>query len=97
MKEKMVKHDEILNHIGDKELKSIDGVGIGGFIKKDIKKDEKGMPKEPNKVWKLNERAVPCKEKVYHYLWHPTEIPHLNPGDGGGCLEQKSIVLTRLC
>ncbi|GKF04297.1 hypothetical protein Tco_0034965 [Tanacetum coccineum] len=35
------------NHVGDKELKSIDGVGNGVLTKKE--KDDKGMQKEPNK------------------------------------------------
>ncbi|GJW68982.1 hypothetical protein Tco_0123406, partial [Tanacetum coccineum] len=46
--------DVLLNHVGDKELKSIDGVGIGRKPK--IKKDDMGMPKEPNKEWKLNDK-----------------------------------------
>nr|GEV45241.1 hypothetical protein [Tanacetum cinerariifolium] len=66
------------NHVGDKELKYIDGVGNGVLTKNEIKKDEMGMPKEPNKEWKLNEKVVLHNENVYHYLWHPTEIPHLN-------------------
>ncbi|GJZ82161.1 hypothetical protein Tco_0647155 [Tanacetum coccineum] len=37
------------NHVGDKGLKSVDGVGIRILTKKKIKKDNKGMPKEPNK------------------------------------------------
>ncbi|GJV21202.1 hypothetical protein Tco_1370222 [Tanacetum coccineum] len=68
----------LLNTIGDEQLNSIDGVGIGKR-KKDIKKNDKGLPKEPNKEWKLNEKVVPHnKENVYHYLWHLIEIPHLN-------------------
>ncbi|GJU18009.1 reverse transcriptase domain-containing protein [Tanacetum coccineum] len=66
------------NHVGDEELNEIDGVGIGGYKEKEIKNDEKGMSKEPNKEWKLNEKVVPHNEEVYHYKWHPTEIPHLN-------------------
>ncbi|GKA18766.1 hypothetical protein Tco_0698681 [Tanacetum coccineum] len=68
--------DDVLpNHVGDKELKSIDGVGTGRMTKKE-KKKYMGLPKEPNKEWKLNDKAVP--HNVYHYLWHPTEILHLN-------------------
>ncbi|GJX65581.1 hypothetical protein Tco_0299924 [Tanacetum coccineum] len=71
--------DAILpNHVGDKELKSVDGVGIRVLTKNKIKKDDMGMPKEPNKEWKLNEKAGPQNEEVYHYQWHPTEIPHLD-------------------
>ncbi|GKD87914.1 hypothetical protein Tco_1359068 [Tanacetum coccineum] len=90
--------DVLLNNVGDKELKSIDDVGNGVLTKKEIMKDDKGMPKEPNKEWKLNEKVVPYNENVYHYQWHPTEIPHLNPGtDGGVCLEVELINLARLC
>nr|GEU29637.1 hypothetical protein [Tanacetum cinerariifolium] len=49
------------------ELNSIDGVGIGK-MKKDIKKDDMGVPKELNKEWKLNEKAVPHNKEVYHYV-----------------------------
>ncbi|GKE53899.1 hypothetical protein Tco_1489055 [Tanacetum coccineum] len=85
--------DVLLDHVGDEELNSIDGVGTG----KITKKNDKGIPKELNKEWKLNEKVVPYNEKFYHYQWHPTEIPHLNPGNGGGCLDAKLIDLTRLC
>nr|GEV90150.1 reverse transcriptase domain-containing protein [Tanacetum cinerariifolium] len=66
------------NHVGGKELKSIDGVGTRRMTKTKIKKNDKGMPKESNKEWKLNEKAVPHNNEVYHYIWHPTEITHLN-------------------
>ncbi|GJW36356.1 hypothetical protein Tco_0059276 [Tanacetum coccineum] len=68
--------DVIPNHVGDKDFKSINGIGIKRMPK--IKKDGKGMPKEPYKEWKLNEKAVPHNKEVYHYQWHPTKIPHLN-------------------
>ncbi|GJV52468.1 hypothetical protein Tco_1448209 [Tanacetum coccineum] len=48
----------LLNHVGDKELNSIDGVGSGVLTKKQIKKDDMGLPKEPNKEWKLNEKSI---------------------------------------
>ncbi|GKA24717.1 hypothetical protein Tco_0710750 [Tanacetum coccineum] len=48
--------DVIPNHVGDKDFKSIDGIGIKRMPK--IKKDGNGMPKEPNKEWKLNEKVV---------------------------------------
>ncbi|GKE13819.1 hypothetical protein Tco_1421396 [Tanacetum coccineum] len=66
--------DVMPNHVGDKELNSIEGVGNRVLTKK----DDMGMPKENNKEWKLNEKAVPHNKEVYDYLWHPTEIPHLN-------------------
>ncbi|GJY18234.1 hypothetical protein Tco_0389725 [Tanacetum coccineum] len=89
--------DVSMNNVGDKELKSIDGIGNGRMTKKEIKKDDMGLPKESNKEWKLNDKMVPHKEEVYHYQWHPTKILHLNPGSGGRCLEAESIDLTRLC
>ncbi|GJV46362.1 hypothetical protein Tco_1430898 [Tanacetum coccineum] len=46
-------HDVLPNHVGDKELKSIDGVGNRVLTKTKIKKDEYGVPKELNKEWKL--------------------------------------------
>ncbi|GJX90072.1 hypothetical protein Tco_0343398 [Tanacetum coccineum] len=86
-------NDVVSNHVSDEELNSIDGVGIGK-LKKEIKKDDKGMPKEPNKEWKLNEKAVPHNKEVYHYLWHPTEIPHLNmAGDGIAGIKRRHRVL----
>ncbi|GKB47311.1 hypothetical protein Tco_0898064 [Tanacetum coccineum] len=71
---KMFVDDVLLDHVGDEELNSIDGVGTG----KITKKNDKGIPKELNKEWKLNEKVVPYNRKVYHHQWHPTEIPHLN-------------------
>ncbi|GKF36907.1 hypothetical protein Tco_0113665, partial [Tanacetum coccineum] len=51
--------DDVLpNYVGNKELKLIDGVGNGVLTKKEIMKDDKGMPKEPNKEWKLNKKQV---------------------------------------
>ncbi|GJV50949.1 hypothetical protein Tco_1446690 [Tanacetum coccineum] len=70
--------DVLLNNVGEKELKSTDGVGTGRMTKKEIKKDDNGVPKELKKKWKLKDKVVPHKESVYHYLWHPTEIPHLS-------------------
>nr|GFA58242.1 hypothetical protein [Tanacetum cinerariifolium] len=37
------------------ELNSIDGIGTG----KMTNKNDMGLPKEPNKEWKLNEKVVP--------------------------------------
>ncbi|GJZ38619.1 hypothetical protein Tco_0585182 [Tanacetum coccineum] len=44
----------LLNQFGDKELKSTLGVGTSRTTKKEIKKDDVGLPKETNKEWKLN-------------------------------------------
>ncbi|GKD64797.1 hypothetical protein Tco_1306905, partial [Tanacetum coccineum] len=68
--------DVLLYNAGDKELKSIDGVGTRRMTK--MEKDDSGMLKEPNKEWKLNEKVVPYNKDMYHCIWHPTEIPHLN-------------------
>ncbi|GJU03373.1 hypothetical protein Tco_1113711 [Tanacetum coccineum] len=70
--------DLLMNHVGDKELKYVDGVKIIVLIKKKIKKNDNGVPKELNKEWKRNEKVVPHNKDVYHYLWHPTEISHLD-------------------
>nr|GEW09801.1 cytochrome P450 71A2-like [Tanacetum cinerariifolium] len=51
---------------------SIDGIGNGVLTKKETKKDDIGVPKEPNIDWKLNKNVVPYNENVYHYLWHLT-------------------------
>ncbi|GJY26104.1 hypothetical protein Tco_0400830 [Tanacetum coccineum] len=59
-KEKVFEKDVSSNHVGNNKLKSIDGVGTERMKKK--KKKDNDMPKEPNKEWKLNEKAVPCKE-----------------------------------
>ncbi|GKC54144.1 hypothetical protein Tco_1076889 [Tanacetum coccineum] len=64
---KMFANDVLSNHVGDKELKSIHGIGTGRMTKKEIKKNDKGKPNEPNNEWKLNEKAVPYNEEVYHY------------------------------
>ncbi|GJX38429.1 hypothetical protein Tco_0251732 [Tanacetum coccineum] len=46
------------NHVGDKELKSIDGVGTGRMTKK----DDMRLPKEPNKEWKLKKKRFLMKK-----------------------------------
>ncbi|GJU69045.1 reverse transcriptase domain-containing protein [Tanacetum coccineum] len=42
---KSLPHDVLLNHVGNEELKSIDGVGTGRITKK----NDDGVSKEPNK------------------------------------------------
>nr|GEV85739.1 hypothetical protein [Tanacetum cinerariifolium] len=54
--------DVLLNHVGDKELKSYDDVGTRRTTKKEVKKDNKVVPKELNKEWKQNEKVVPHNE-----------------------------------
>nr|GEX62115.1 UBN2 domain-containing protein [Tanacetum cinerariifolium] len=70
--------DVWLNHVCDMECKSIDGVGTGRMKKKEIKKDDEGMQKEPSKERKLNEKLVPHNKEDDYYLWPPTKILHLN-------------------
>ncbi|GJU23669.1 hypothetical protein Tco_1157011, partial [Tanacetum coccineum] len=60
---KMFADDVLPNHVGDKELKSIDGIINEVLTKKEIKKDDMCVPKEPNKEWKLNEKVVPHNEE----------------------------------
>nr|GEY76716.1 hypothetical protein [Tanacetum cinerariifolium] len=56
-KEKMFEYNKMPNHIGGRELNGIAGVGNGVLAKKEIKNDDMGLPKEPNKNWKLNEKV----------------------------------------
>nr|GEV04760.1 reverse transcriptase domain-containing protein [Tanacetum cinerariifolium] len=51
--------DILLNHVGDKEFKSIDGIRNKRKTKNEINKYDVGLPKEHNKEWKLNEKVVP--------------------------------------
>ncbi|GJZ97513.1 hypothetical protein Tco_0669966 [Tanacetum coccineum] len=51
-------HAILPNHVGDKELKSINGVRNGRMTKKEINKDDVGLPKEPNKEWKRNAKVM---------------------------------------
>ncbi|GJU79165.1 hypothetical protein Tco_1276235 [Tanacetum coccineum] len=62
MKENVFEKDVLSNDVGDMELKSIDGIGIGRMTNKEIKKDDKGMLKEPKKEWKLNEKVQVMEE-----------------------------------
>ncbi|GKA48249.1 hypothetical protein Tco_0741207 [Tanacetum coccineum] len=50
-------NDVLPNRVGNTELKSYDGDGTRRMTKKE--NDDKGMPKEANKEWKLNEKDVP--------------------------------------
>nr|GEZ02120.1 hypothetical protein [Tanacetum cinerariifolium] len=55
--------DVLSNHVGDKELKSIDGIGNEVLTKKE--KDDKGLSKEPNKEWKLSEKWFLATMKTF--------------------------------
>nr|GEZ50711.1 hypothetical protein [Tanacetum cinerariifolium] len=46
-------HDVFTNHVGDEELNSIYEVRTGQVTKK----DNMGLPNEPNKEWKLDEKS----------------------------------------
>nr|GEV62259.1 hypothetical protein [Tanacetum cinerariifolium] len=50
---------ELANHVGDNELKSIDDVETRRMTNKE--KDDIGLPKEPKKEWKLNEKVYHCQ------------------------------------
>ncbi|GJR32839.1 hypothetical protein Tco_1109071 [Tanacetum coccineum] len=75
MNAKTFVNDVVLTHVGDKEVKSMDGVGNGVLIKKE---NDMGTPKEPNKEWKLNDKVVLRNKNDYYYRWHPIDISHLN-------------------
>nr|GEW38209.1 hypothetical protein [Tanacetum cinerariifolium] len=45
-------------HVGGEEFKSISGVGNGALTKKKKEKNDMGLPKEPSKEWKLNDKEV---------------------------------------
>ncbi|GJU71294.1 hypothetical protein Tco_1262699 [Tanacetum coccineum] len=64
MNAKMFADDVFPNHVGDKELKSFDGIGIRRITKNE--KYHNGVTKEPKK-WKLNEKVVPHNIEGYHY------------------------------
>ncbi|GJW89745.1 reverse transcriptase domain-containing protein [Tanacetum coccineum] len=49
MNAKTFAYDVLPNHVDDKELKSMDDVENGSLIKKEIKKDANGVPKELKK------------------------------------------------
>ncbi|GJS63456.1 hypothetical protein Tco_0678020 [Tanacetum coccineum] len=62
MNAKTFANDVLSNHVGDKELKSTRRIGNGVLAKKEIKKDETGLPKELNKEWKLKEKVQVMEE-----------------------------------
>nr|GEV27449.1 hypothetical protein [Tanacetum cinerariifolium] len=41
--------DALPNHVGDKELKSYEGIGTGRMTRKKVEKDDNDVSKEPNK------------------------------------------------
>nr|GEU85033.1 hypothetical protein [Tanacetum cinerariifolium] len=49
MNSKTFADDTLSNHVGDKELKSYEGIGTGRMTRKKIEKDDNGLLKEPNK------------------------------------------------
>nr|GEU72993.1 hypothetical protein [Tanacetum cinerariifolium] len=79
MNAKMFADNVLLNTVSDKELQSYDGIETGK-MKKEIKKDDKGMSEVPNKEWKLSDKmALHNKEQRSLSLpMTPTKIPRLN-------------------
>ncbi|GJW16807.1 hypothetical protein Tco_0024243 [Tanacetum coccineum] len=65
MNAKTFTDDVLSNHVGDKELKSNVGVGTGRMTKKMIEKNDMGLPKEPNKEWKRNEKVQVIEEDAW--------------------------------
>ncbi|GJR92238.1 hypothetical protein Tco_0264412 [Tanacetum coccineum] len=91
MNAKTFADDVLLNQFGDEEFKSIDGVGNGRMTKKEIKKDDVGLLKEPNKEWKRNEIVVPYNKDVmmeedawsrFHWLSNPVPFKEQNRDTG---------------
>ncbi|GJY85349.1 hypothetical protein Tco_0499375 [Tanacetum coccineum] len=83
--EKVFKHDEISNHVGDKELISF--VGIENEVSKRNIEDTKN-PKRPN----VSPSLVEYIPKIPYSQALKREISDLNPGNGeGGCLEARSL------
>nr|GEY37505.1 hypothetical protein [Tanacetum cinerariifolium] len=68
MNAKMFTDVVLPNHVGNKELKSNVGFGTRRMTKKMIEKNDMGLPNEPNKEWKLNEKVVSHNKEVYQYL-----------------------------
>ncbi|GKB83699.1 hypothetical protein Tco_0950594 [Tanacetum coccineum] len=50
-------NDVLMKQVGNKELRSNGGVGTRRLTKKEIKKDDIGVAKEPNKEWKINDKV----------------------------------------
>ncbi|GJY70080.1 hypothetical protein Tco_0473062 [Tanacetum coccineum] len=89
--EKVFEHDEISNHVGDKELISF--FGIENEVSK-VNIEDTENPQIPNVSPSLSE-YIP-KNPYPQAL--KREISHLNRGnDEGGCLEANLIDLTRSC
>ncbi|GJW93244.1 hypothetical protein Tco_0172916 [Tanacetum coccineum] len=89
--EKVFEHDEISNHVGNKELISF--IGIGNEVSKGNIEDTENL-KRPNVSPSLAE-YIP---KIPYHQALKGEISHMNPGnDEGECLEANLIDLTRSC
>ncbi|GJZ13039.1 hypothetical protein Tco_0548269 [Tanacetum coccineum] len=90
---KMFADNVLPNYVGGEEFNKFDDIGTERMTKKEIKKNDNGMPKEPNKELNWIGKVVHLGENTYQFYWHLT----IAAGNGGGCLEAKSIDLTRLC
>nr|GEV99472.1 hypothetical protein [Tanacetum cinerariifolium] len=73
--------DVLLNHVGDEEFKSIDDIENEKMTKKEIKKDENGVPKELNKEWKLNEKVASEDCKSAGYLRNKPDLDTISFND----------------
>ncbi|GJX61922.1 hypothetical protein Tco_0294822 [Tanacetum coccineum] len=81
--EKVFEHDEISNHVGDKELISF--VGIGNEVSKGNIKDTENS-KRPN----VSPSLVEYIPKIPYPQALKMKIADLDPGNGeGGCLEAR--------
>ena len=83
VKEKMFTHDELSNHVGNKELNATGGVGNEVLKEKEIKKHEKGVSSVPNRngecereidEWSKPKNPVSSKQNS---MTNPPPPPHI--------------------
>ncbi|GKA40745.1 hypothetical protein Tco_0733338 [Tanacetum coccineum] len=80
-----------LNHVGEKEFKSIVGDGIGVLTKKKIKKNDMGLSKEPVMEWNM-ERKINEWEKSQNLSSKQTD--RTDPLPPHAHTEQVNVVFT---
>ncbi|GKB02517.1 hypothetical protein Tco_0830606 [Tanacetum coccineum] len=97
MDAKMFSAVVLLNHVGEKEFKLIVGDGIGVLTKKNIKKNDMGLSKEPAIEWNM-ERKIDEWEKYQNLSSKKTDrtdpLPphtHTDSNDEDGCLLEARI------
>ncbi|GJU83132.1 hypothetical protein Tco_1285497 [Tanacetum coccineum] len=81
----------LLNHVGEKELKSIVGDGIGVLTQKKIKKNDMGLSKEPAMKWNM-ERKIDEWENYQNLSSKKTD--RTNPLHPHAHTEQVNVVFT---